>query len=143
MTERECIVCGNKFEVKRATQKYCSAACRRYANRRDGVVEREWESEGEEIRRFECVRCGEVVRVTSLRDCRTKFCSRHCERLYWKHSRKVSSKLVAREFDCKECGRHITVADPHDGRRMFCSSECAAKWVKEHRSGQTKKSKEA
>lgn len=40
------------------------------------------------IREFTCLRCGKHVRVTDGRDCRTKFCSQHCEKLYWKHSKK-------------------------------------------------------
>lgn len=143
MTEKICIVCGKKYEARRVMQKYCSVACRRYANRRDGIVAREWEEGGEELRRFQCVRCGEVVRVTSPRDCRTKFCSRHCERLYWKHSHGVEAKLVCREFDCKECGKHVVIEDPHDSRRLFCSNACGLKWVAKQRSAKLKEAAKA
>lgn len=134
MTEKPCAVCGTLFTVRRVTQKYCSPACRRRANRTDGIVARDaWESEGKEIRHFACIRCGTVVRVTSTDDHRTKFCSRRCEKLYWKHSHKVEAKLVEREFKCSECGRLVVVTDPKDLRQRFCSGACATKYFSHHR----------
>lgn len=129
MTEKACIVCGKPFEQKRASQKYCSATCRKRANRTDGIAPRDaWTSEGEEIRSFACVKCGTVVRVTSMDDRRTKFCSHRCERLYWKHSRFVAPQIVRREFDCKGCGRHVIVKNARDFRYCFCSAGCRQKW---------------
>lgn len=34
----KCLNCGNEFEAKRATAKYCSAKCRKLAFQKDGKV---------------------------------------------------------------------------------------------------------
>lgn len=86
------------------------------------------------IREFTCLRCGKHVRVTDDRDCRTKFCSQHCEKLYWKHSQKVSSVVMHREFTCRECGKVVVVTEPKDRRRSFCSDECRKRWFNQRRS---------
>lgn len=129
MPIKECVVCGKSFEQKRITQRFCSAKCRRYANRHDELFKHEEEAEGAPVLwSFSCVKCGKLVRVTSPNDRRTKFCSRRCEKLYWKHSRYVESKPVAREFDCRTCGKHIVVTEPKDHRRFFCSEACSVEW---------------
>ena len=83
---------------------------------------------------FTCLRCGKHVRVTDGRDCRTKFCSQHCEKLYWKHSKKVFSVVMHREFTCRECGKVVVVTEPKDRRRSFCSDECRKRWFNQRRS---------
>ena len=99
--EREavCPVCGKAFTADRSTQRYCSAACRRYAYRhRDRYAYRHRDEAppsqravGKTLRSFRCIRCGKQVVVTQGADKRRKFCSPHCERLYWKHSKNVES----------------------------------------------------
>ncbi len=84
-----CAVCGRHFLAGRRSQRFCSEACRRLGYRR-GLTRHDDAGEGQAIRTFYCEHCGQLVRVTSLDDRRTKFCSVRCERLYWKHRRKDS-----------------------------------------------------
>ena len=136
----KCIVCGKEFTPTRSTQRYCSNTCRRYANHH-GIhpARTEISCQGPVIREFTCLQCGKRVRVTDSRDCRTKFCSQHCAKLYWKHSKKVSSVVVPRTFACRECGKVVIVTTPKDRRRIFCCDDCRKRWFsrKEHRSHKT------
>ena len=85
--EAICPVCGEHFTAGRRTQRYCSAACRKYDYRKR-PREAETVQEGTPvIRSFRCLRCGALVSVTDPSDRRQKFCSSRCERLYWKHRR--------------------------------------------------------
>ncbi len=46
----------------------------------------------EPVRSFRCARCGTLVEVTDpSKDRRRRFCSPHCEKLYWKHKRRESA----------------------------------------------------
>ena len=78
----KCAVCGKEFTPTRITQRYCGYTCRRYANHH-GINDNRVEGPlyAPVIREFTCLRCGKHVRVTDGRDCRTKFCSQHCEKL--------------------------------------------------------------
>ena len=140
--EKHCAVCGKLFTASRQTQKYCSAACRRYANRHGtGQKPHKEYRGGSVIRTFRCVHCGKLVRVTDPKDGRTKFCSLCCERNYWKHPKSASAQAVEREFYCRNCGRYVHVTDPGDRRRIFCSRECSHQWFDAHRRRETKSSK--
>lgn len=121
-----CVICGKKFEACRSTQKYCSAACRRYANRHGGNDHAEFPVPVEKpvIREFRCLKCGKIVYVTEPEDCRLKFCSQRCEKAYWKHSKRVRPLTVYREFCCRKCGKPVVVTDPKDRRTVFCSQYC-------------------
>ncbi len=136
----KCVVCGKEFVQTRVTQRYCGYVCRRYANHH-GINDNRAESPIHipAIRKFSCLRCGKEVRVTDNRDCRTKFCSQRCEKLYWKHSKNVRSVLVQREFICRECGKVVNVSDPKDRRRIFCCGECRRHWFNARRSVMYKK----
>lgn len=124
----KCAVCGKEFIPTRSTQRYCSSTCRRYAIHH-GINDNRVEESTYvlAIREFTCLRCGKRVRVTDPRDCRTKFCSQHCEKLYWKHP-DVKSVTVHREFTCRECGKVVVVETPKDRRRAFCCDACRKKW---------------
>ena len=130
----KCAVCGKEFTPTRITQRYCSYTCRRYANHH-GINDNRVEGPAcaPTIREFTCLQCGKQVRVTNPRDCRTKFCSQHCEKLYWKHPEHVSSVLVHREFTCRECGKVVIVNTPKDRRRSFCSDTCRRRWFNKQR----------
>lgn len=129
----KCPVCGTVFIAGRSTQKYCSSFCRRYAHRY-GLIERAATAEGANaLRIFQCVRCGKIITVTDGRDKRTKFCSAHCERLYWKHSQYVRPRAVARAFRCRNCGILVKVSDAKDKRTAFCSATCRIRWFSLHR----------
>lgn len=128
-----CVICGKEFTPRRSIQKYCSAECRRYANRH-GVndIRAAAPATAPVIREFRCLKCGTIVRVRDHSDGRMKFCSQHCEKLYWKHSKKVKAVTVYRKFSCRECGKHVLVTDPLDRRRIFCSRECRIHWFGKH-----------
>ncbi len=130
----KCAVCGKEFTPTRRTQRYCSYTCRRYANHH-GINDNRIEGPvyAPTIREFTCLQCGRRVRVTELRDCRTKFCCQHCEKLYWKHPEHVSSVSVHREFTCRECGKVVVVTEPKDRRRSFCSDTCRKRWFNRNR----------
>lgn len=128
----KCPVCGKEFTAHRATERYCSVICRRYAYRhRDEAPPSQRDSSGKTLRSFRCIRCGKLVVVTQGADKRRKFCSPHCERLYWKHSRTkgVKSQSVSRAFRCRYCGRLVTVTEPKDRRMAFCCDECRKQWT--------------
>ena len=99
-------------------------------------------------REFDCKRCGRHVRVESRGDHRTKFCSKLCERRYWRHSgRKPHGEAASandwwnpwpsrwtletpfpREFACRECGCTVEIEDRYDHRTVFCSRHCCQRW---------------
>ena len=78
-------------------------------------------------------RCGKQVVVTQGADKRRKFCSPHCERLYWKHSKNVESQPVQHSFYCRNCGVLVEIRDAKDRRTAFCSADCRKQWFSLHR----------
>ena len=87
-----CPVCHESFEVKSTRRIYCSVRCRKL-HHKEVYYDRErpipiYEVGDKVLRTFVCRKCGLLVMVTSKTDKRTKFCSPHCERLYWKHPEK-------------------------------------------------------
>lgn len=124
-----CPVCGTEFEPQRPRQKYCCFRCQRYANRHGANDIRPTPSPDDPIiREFHCLKCGKIVRVTDKHDGRMKFCCQHCEKLYWKHSRKARAQTVYREFTCRTCGTLVEVSEPFDRRRIYCSKTCQQHW---------------
>lgn len=132
-----CAVCGQEFIADRVTQKYCSSYCRRYAHRHGANNHVRSSRKKEALRTFRCLKCGKLVRVTEPTDRRIKFCSAHCERLYWKHSKKVSSVVIRRSFQCRNCGTFVEITEPKDKRTIFCSQACREKWFSLHRNKNT------
>lgn len=123
-----CPICGKQFQKKMSRQKYCSPACGRYANRHNKVTHTET-PDAEVIRTFTCRRCGELVKVTDPLDKRLKFCSQHCEKLFWKHPEKAEALVVERTFVCRCCGKTVNVTSAFDRRHTFCSKKCQQKYV--------------
>ncbi len=132
-----CAACGREFTADRVTQKYCSSYCRRYAHRHGANNHVRSSRKKEALRTFRCLKCGKLVRVTEPTDRRIKFCSAHCERLYWKHSKKVSSVVIRRAFQCRNCGTFVEITEPKDKRTTFCSQACREKWFSLHRNKNT------
>ena len=128
-----CAVCGKEFIADRMTQKYCRSYCRRYAHRHGANNHRRASQAKDALRIFRCLKCGKLVRVTETTDRRVKFCSAHCERLYWKHSKKVRSAVSQRTFPCRNCGVIVEVTDAKDRRTAFCSPSCREKWFAQRR----------
>ncbi len=129
-----CLVCGSEFTADRVTQKYCSPACRRYAHRHGMNDHKHSSRKKEALRTFRCLKCRKKVRVTERGDRRTKFCSSHCERLYWKHSRHVAPAVIRRSFTCRNCGRLVEVTEARDRRTVFCGTTCRIRWLSRFRS---------
>ena len=75
-----CLCCGKEYEKKTVTQKYCSVKCQQkylHKNKAPRVSIT-----------FTCAyrHCGRtVVTETDRLDRRTRFCSRECEKKYWRH----------------------------------------------------------
>lgn len=75
-----CLNCGVEFEPVTVVQKYCCTEC--------GVQYRKnHEIENLPIE-FDCAHCQTHVVTEGGKDRRTRFCSKKCEKLYWKHSGK-------------------------------------------------------
>ena len=129
--ETVCACCGRSFIAHQRTQRFCSEACRSRAYRKQPGRPAHEVGQGAVLRVFTCARCGKLVKVTSLYDRRKKFCSSHCERLYWKHSGDTHLKEVCRTFRCRQCGKAVTITDPHSRRRVFCSDLCRITWQRE------------
>lgn len=131
---RKCLACGKEFEPVRCTQKYCSAACRKYAYRHgiENETYRRTSGNGKVLREFTCLQCGKKVQIRDSRDRRMKFCSQHCERWYWKQNKKAKSVPVERMFVCRQCGKVVTVRNSGDRRRIFCCAACCRQWFINH-----------
>lgn len=82
--ETVCPTCGKTFTRKTSRQVYCSQSCWRKAWK-DGKSATA-EAEALEGRRFVCAECGRPV-VTKGVDGRARFCSKECERRWWRHHR--------------------------------------------------------
>ena len=83
LTPRICPTCGKNFipEVGAQQRVYCSYACRVMGYKTNGAYH------NRPTHRFNCAHCGKLVEAYGD-DRRQKFCSAHCEKLYWKHPRK-------------------------------------------------------
>lgn len=81
IAEDRCPVCGEKFEKIHRLQVYCSETCYQAADRRKVKAQRLRPSV-----RFECAHCGKtVITDPESGDKRSRFCSKECERKYWRH----------------------------------------------------------
>lgn len=123
-----CPVCGTFFLADRSTQRYCSAACRKKDYRKHSRHDGAPPESAPVLRSFQCRKCGKTVAVTDPRDMRSKFCSAHCEKLYWKHKKKTEPESESYTFRCKQCGALVTVTEARDRRTAFCSEECRKRW---------------
>lgn len=92
--QKICPACGKAFTARRSDQRFCCPKCRRWGNRHGLAVRPEVMEGAPVVRRFNCARCGALVIVHDMRDRRTRFCSAHCERLYWKHRKAESKKTT-------------------------------------------------
>lgn len=74
-----CPNCGKQFEPNKPEQKYCCPKCAQKYHKKHG--------KGADIEPYEftCAKCGRLVQVTDWRDKRTRFCSKECEKRFWRH----------------------------------------------------------
>ncbi len=75
-----CLNCEKEFMPLTVIQKYCSAKCgRQYRHKNKGKIEYPSIT-------FCCAQCGKkVVTEEGSGDKRERFCSRACEKKFWKH----------------------------------------------------------
>lgn len=81
---RQCRWCGKHFQAK-TNQIYCSAECRKQAEKIAHPKHSDPPTGATIIREFQCKQCGRTVFIWEEKDKRTVFCSRACEINYWKH----------------------------------------------------------
>ncbi|HJF84337.1 MAG TPA: hypothetical protein K8V65_01540 [Megamonas hypermegale] len=94
--KKVCPVCHTVFEVNGNRQIYCSVRCRK-AHHKKVYYDRtrpipQYEVGAKVLREFRCCKCDKLVLVISKNDKRRKFCSPHCEKLYWKHPHKPKAE---------------------------------------------------
>lgn len=86
--QKICPQCSNSFFTKNQHQIYCSKQCQRkyykkiYYHR---VTKRNISNTNSILRQFYCAKCHKLIFIYDSKDKRYKFCSPHCEKLYWKH----------------------------------------------------------
>lgn len=93
-----CPVCHQSFEARRKDQVYCTYYCRKKHHKetyysKNRIVE-DFNDEDTHVilRQFRCKKCHELVTVVNKHDRRSIFCSPRCEKLYWKHPKKIINK---------------------------------------------------
>lgn len=84
LKQRKCFnpECNKRFTPKNLRHMYCSKACQRSHYKHSEKIR---STAGIPLRGFQCRKCGHRVLIFDEDDRRTDFCSRHCEKLYWKH----------------------------------------------------------
>lgn len=75
----KCLECNAEFTPLSVNQLYCSVRCGD-AYRRKHPAETHFPSVS-----FNCSFCGKAVVTDGKKDKRTRFCSRTCEKKYWRH----------------------------------------------------------
>lgn len=77
---KTCPECGKRFEPKfgAVTQLFCSRKCQARYRKKHG-------SHGYPSITFTCAQCGRTVVTGGWLDKRSRFCSRECEKRYWRH----------------------------------------------------------
>lgn len=83
---RQCPQCGTYFIAHQSNQKYCCFACKRYHERHAEPEHPEDEAltDAPVLRTFRCKNCGKWISVTRETDKREVFCSRKCEKNFYK-----------------------------------------------------------
>ena len=90
-----CPVCQKIFESNFSYQIYCCVHCRKvhykkiYYNKPKRISN--LKNNEPILRQFHCEKCRVLVTIKSIKDKRKKFCSPHCEKLYWKHPKLSTS----------------------------------------------------
>lgn len=76
----KCLYCGEYFTPQTIVQKYCSRSCGDKYRRKYGV------QNDYPVIEFDCARCGRhVVTDGTPKDRRSRFCSKECEKIWWRH----------------------------------------------------------
>ena len=79
-----CLNCGERFSAGSVHSLYCSPECGYEYRKKHSKVERDKLLHPSIT--FTCAKCGkQVVTEEGSKDKRTRFCSKSCERAYWKH----------------------------------------------------------
>lgn len=91
--QKICLYCHTSFSTQKKHQIYCCHQCQKkgykqiYYKRK---INNDIDSNKLLIRQSYCAKCHTLVLIYNIKDRRTKFCSPHCEKLYWKHHNKCS-----------------------------------------------------
>lgn len=97
-----CPVCKKIFESNFSYQIYCCVHCRKVHHKKVYYNKPKRISNIEDnepiLKQFYCKKCHVLVTITNIKDRRKKFCSPHCEKLYWKHPK----PSTCWEYDKKE-----------------------------------------
>ena len=75
------------------------------------------------FRSFVCRKCGKRIQVLDAKDRRCRFCSKRCEKLYWKYPEK-NEAVFYRLFYGQYCGEKVVTKDIQDCRRRYCCKTC-------------------
>lgn len=139
--KKKCLICGNDFETRSGTSKYCGEDCRLQAKRNQSreyqrKKEEEWRKQNTPV----CEYCGSPFPTD---DWRKKYCSDEC--------RKNASKIKAKErYEknlssegrkgnilriCPNCGKAYHPFTYEDGHYtgMFCCITCCVEWRERHK----------
>ena len=79
----KCPICGKEFEPSCGFQKYCSYQCMHTAHNMH--ARGKFDYPPREPFEFDCGHCGKHVVTAPFNDKRSRFCSKKCEKRYWRH----------------------------------------------------------
>lgn len=122
-----CRQCGKEFVPRSPSQLYCCPACGRLWRK-----EHKGEPKPEQpVRTFVCANphCHKEVTTAGGTDKRTRFCSKRCEKYYWRHyyAKPAQHSYSADELKrtCPWCRQEFTASIP---TQIFCCKSCAGKY---------------
>lgn len=115
-TTRECVVCGNVFELRSRDAKCCSSDCQIILTNRKL---KENGTRTERTLKKECVICGTVYYVSPFHGYST-YCSKACADRAWNYKKRAAKALVESEYysvqeiyerdkwRCQICGKKVS-----------------------------------
>lgn len=114
--EKECVICGQKFNTKKSTQQCCSTIC---ANKKAH----------ETVKKYViCQHCGKPFwRKNAFR---MKFCSKECQSAARALLKKPKPEPVIYRRECAWCGSPFETTL---SKKKYCSSDCAYKGNLRHK----------
>lgn len=108
--EKECVICGQYFKPKNATQQCCSSVC---ANKKAHETMKKY---------VICQHCGKPFwRENAFR---MKFCSKACQSAARAEAKKPKPEPITYRRECAWCGSPFETTF---SKKKYCSSDCAYK----------------
>ncbi len=101
----KCLNCGEEFSPMTVTQKYCCQKCgNQYRHKHKGRMDELYPSIV-----FTCSCCGRTVETEGgTSDRRTRFCSRSCEKKFWRHRDKVEHEGMSGRTNFHSFGEYAS-----------------------------------